>query len=125
MISSTTDGTRRPGARPRMSGASRATTEIASRLTNSTSGIEGSSHGRASTADVTEYGDQEGSCFPGEGLQGDRAGSRRRLRHVRRSRGHVLMLHDGVVPGREAGSFPVRYVTRSTACRVAWGIGSG
>src|SRR4051812_48153886 len=78
MISSTTDGTRRPGARPRVSGASRATTEIASRLTNSTSGIEGSSLGRASTADVTEYDEQDGLCFLGEGLEVDRAESRRR-----------------------------------------------
>src|SRR3954454_9840555 len=38
----------------------------------------------------------------------------------RRSSGHVLMLHDGVVPGREAGNFLVRYVTRSTSCQVAW-----
>src|SRR3954454_18952867 len=82
MISSTTDGTRRPGARPRVSGASRATTEIASRLTNSTSGIEGSSHGRASIADVTEYDERDGLCFLGEGLEVDRAESRRRLRHL-------------------------------------------
>src|SRR6478672_12906678 len=82
MISSTTDGTRSAGARPRASGASRATTETASRLTNSTSGIGGSSHGRASTADVTEGGEQDGLRLPGEGLDGDLAESGRGLRHL-------------------------------------------